>query len=105
MPGKFDDLYKRTPIRALEGQAGILQTILFLEKVGEVNFQKIVGDAGITGRSLYGSLEKLGKLGLIKQRTDSTSYPPKNMITLTEKGKKIAIKLKEVEIVLRDESE
>lgn len=105
MLGKFDSLFKRTPIRSLESQAGILQTIIFLEKMGEVNFQKIVKDASITGRSLYGSLEKLDKLGLIKQRTDSTSYPPKNMITLTEKGRKIAIKLKEVETVLRDEND
>ncbi len=105
MPSKFDDLYKRTPLRALEGQAGILQTLIFLEKKGEVNFQKIVEDAGITGRSLYGSLEKLGKLGLIKQRTDSTSYPPKNMITLTEKGRKITIKLIDIETVLRDSND
>jgi DNA-binding HxlR family transcriptional regulator len=100
MPGKFDELYERVPIRALEAQAGILQVMLYLQKEGEVNFQKIVENAKITGRSLYGSLEKLKKLGLIKERIDSTSYPPKNMISLTQKGNEVATKLKEINMIL-----
>lgn len=100
MPGKFDNLYERVPIRALEGQAGILQVLLYLNKKGEVNFQKIVEEARITGRSLYGSLDKLNKLGMVKQRPDNSSYPPKNMISLTEKGIKVAEKLMEIDEIL-----
>jgi len=100
MPGKFDNLYERVPIRALEGQAGILQVLLYLNRKGEVNFQKIVEEAKITGRSLYGSLDKLNKLGMIIQRPDNSSYPPKNMISLTEKGELVAEKLKEIEKIL-----
>lgn len=100
MPGKFYDLYERVPIRALEGRAGILQVLLYLNKKGEVNFQKIVEEARITWRSLYGSLDKLNKLGMIRQRTENSSYPPKNMISPTDKRRKAAEKLNEIEKII-----
>jgi len=40
--------------------------------------------------------------GLVNTRVDSSSYPPLNMISLTEKGKEVAEHLKKVEEVLED---
>ncbi len=87
-------------IKQLEGQKGILRLILYLNEKGETNFQKIVYDSDIYDRILRLSLEKLKDLGLIVTRIDNSSYPPKNMISLTEKGKIVAKKLKEIEEVL-----
>jgi predicted transcriptional regulator len=37
---------------------------------------------------------------LVKSRIDNTSYPARNMISLTPKGKKVAELLKKIEEVL-----
>ncbi|MEM0160252.1 MAG: transcriptional regulator [Thermoplasmata archaeon] len=88
-------------IKSLEGQQGILRLLIYLSSVNEVNFQRIVFETDIYDRILRLSLEKLKELGLVKTRIDNSSYPPKNMISLTEKGKKIAEYLKNIEEVLK----
>jgi len=40
--------------------------------------------------------------GLVNTRVDSSTYPPRNMISITEKGKKVAEHLKKVEEVLEE---
>ncbi|MEM3191829.1 MAG: winged helix-turn-helix transcriptional regulator [Candidatus Parvarchaeota archaeon] len=90
-------------LRVLEGQAGNLRVIIFLLEHGETNFQGIVEGLPLTGRSMYSVVEKLSGLGLIKTRIDKSKYPPRNMISLTDKGKKVAKKLKEIEEILGGE--
>jgi DNA-binding PadR family transcriptional regulator len=51
---------------------------------------------------MYASLRKSKDLGLITSRSDSRSYPPRNMISLTDKGKKVAKHLKEIEEILEE---
>ena len=92
----------KSSMRILEGQAGNLRVLVFLLDSGEVNFQGIVDELPLTGRSLYGVIDKLKGLTLIKTRIDKSTYPPKNMISLSEKGKKVAKLLKEVEEVLKE---
>jgi len=55
----------------------------------------------LTGRSLYSVIDKLKELELIKTRIDRSSYPPRKMISLTDKGRKVAEKLKEIEEILK----
>jgi len=89
-------------MRILEGQAGNLRVLIYLSDIGETNFQSIVEGLPLTGRSLYSAINKLKELGLIKTRIDSSSYPPRNMISLTDRGKRVAEYLKKVEEVLKE---
>lgn len=91
-------------IAVFEKKSGILRLILFLEENGETMLSSIWPNAGIPVHQGYGSLSSLKDLGLVAVRVDNSAYPPKNMVSLTEKGKIIAEKLKEIEIVLREEN-
>ncbi|MGC8651529.1 MAG: transcriptional regulator [Minisyncoccia bacterium] len=93
-------MHSYSTLRILEDQSGNLRVLVFLLDIKETNFQNIVEELPITGRSLYGAIDKLKELGLIKTRIDKSSYPQKNMISLTEKGKQVAERLKEIEEVL-----
>lgn len=88
-------------MRILEGQTGNLRVLIYLAEVGETNFQNISDSLPLTGRSLYGSLEKLKSLGLISTRIDKTSYPQRTMLSLTQKGKEVAEHLKMIEAILK----
>jgi len=92
----------RNPMRILEGQAGNLRVPIYLSNVDKTNFQSIVEGLPLTGRSLYSVIDKLKELGLIKTRIDRSSYPPRNMISLTDKGRKVAEYLKKIEKVLEE---
>ena len=48
------------------------------------------------------SLRILEDLGLARSRVDSTSYPPKRMISLTSRGKEVADRLMEIERFLQE---
>ena len=92
----------RNHMRTLEGQAGNLRVLIYLSNVDETNFQSIVEGLPLTGRSLYSVIDKLKELELIKTRIDRSSYPARNMISLTEKGRKVAEYLKKIEKVLEE---
>ncbi len=87
-------------IRIFEKQSGLLRLILFIAEQEEYLLSKIWADAGISINQGYRSIEKARQMGLIRQRVDASSYPPKNMISLTPKGKKVAELLKKIEEVL-----
>jgi len=87
-------------IRDLEGQKGILRVLMLLDEKGEVNYYSIIKESDLYDRVLRLSIEKLRELELIKTRIDKSSYPPRNMISLTDKGRKVAEKLKEIEEVM-----
>jgi len=85
----------------LEGQDGNLLVLIYLSNVDETNFQSIVEGLPLTGRSLYSVIDKLKELELINKRIDSSSYPPHKMISLTDMGRKVAEKLKEIKEILK----
>ena len=87
-------------IRNLEKQSGIIRLLLFLHERGEYMLSKIWADGGISVHQGYKALEKCKELELVKSRIDNTSYPARNMISLTTKGKKVAELLKKIEEVL-----
>ena len=73
---------------------------MFLDERDEYLLSKIWADAGISINQGYRSVEKAKQMGLIRQKVDASSYPPKNMISLTPKGRKVAELLKKIEEVL-----
>jgi len=87
-------------IKDLEGQKGILRVLILLKDKGEINYYSIIKESDLYDRVLRLSLEKLKELRLIESRPDNSTYPPRNMISLTDKGRKVAEKLKEIEKVL-----
>ena len=87
-------------IRVFEKQSGLLRLIVFLDEQDEYLLSKIWADAGISINQGYRSVEKAKQMGLIRQKVDASSYPPKNLISLTPKGKKVAELLKKIEVVL-----
>jgi len=50
---------------------------------------------------LFGFVEDMTSLGIIVSRIDSSRYPPESVIDLTDKGKKLAEKIKEIEEILK----
>ena len=88
------------PLEKLEGQKGLLRILVYLFDHGETNFQRIVDDSNLYDRIVRNSIPILKDAGLVSTRIDDTSYPPKNMISLTKKGKQIAEKLREIEEIL-----
>ncbi|MGC9193729.1 MAG: winged helix-turn-helix transcriptional regulator [Thermoplasmata archaeon] len=87
-------------IKEFEGQKGILRLLVYLYEKGETNYYSIIKESDIYDRVLRLSVEKLRELKLIESRTDNSTYPPRNMISLTPKGRKVAEKLKEIEEIL-----
>lgn len=83
-----------------ERRAGGLRLLVFLLSEKEAEMKKIIYGADLNASSAYASLELLKEMGLVKTRIDQTKYPARNMISLTEKGKTIAEKLKEIEELL-----
>lgn len=88
------------PLEKLEGQKGVLRILVYLLDHGETNFQRIVDESDLYDRVVRNSLPILKDAGLISTKIDNASYPPKNMISLTEKGERIAEKLKTIEEIL-----
>ena len=86
----------------LEKQSGTLQTLVFLNEAGETNFQAAMDQIGLFYSVFYRALVKLKEAGLVAQRIDSKAIPNKNMISLTDKGKKVARKLKDIEEILKE---
>ena len=83
-------------LKLIEKQSGFLRLMYYLYNSGEMQITAIMENTGIPIHQLYSSIEKGKTLGLIKTRIDTASYPNKNMIDLTEKGKKMGEKLKEM---------
>jgi DNA-binding PadR family transcriptional regulator len=90
-------------LKLIEKQSGFFRLIYYLHEKGETQITTIIEDTEIPVHQLYSSIEKGRNLNLINTRVDTSSYPNKNMISLTEKGEKIGKKLLEmVELIKSD---
>jgi DNA-binding PadR family transcriptional regulator len=89
-------------IRILEKQSGILRLIVFLHDKKDYMLSDIWEHAEISVHQGYESLAKCKELGLVRSRLDDSKYPPRNLISLTPRGKKVAQKLKEIEDLLNE---
>ena len=96
-------IVSENPIRVLEKQSGLIRLLIFLLDHQPINVQSVIESTDIYPNIMYASLKKSKDLGLITTRTDSRSYPPRSMISLTDKGRKVAKHLKEIEEILGGE--
>ena len=87
-------------LKDLEGQKGILRILVYLLDKGEVSIQNITDNTDLYYSIVKKSSSLLREYGLVNTRVEISTYPPRNMISLTDKGRKVAEKLKEVEEVL-----
>jgi len=83
-------------LKVLEKQSGFLRLIYYLGENGEKTVTEIIEEADIPVHQLYASIDKAIRLKLVKRRIDKSSYPNRNLISLTTKGEKLALKLKEI---------
>lgn len=88
-------------LKEIEMQSGFLRLLVYLNENGEKQITGIMEETGIPVHQVYRSLEKAKSLGLVKSRIDDTKYPHRNLISLTEKGEKVALKIKDVLIILK----
>ncbi len=86
-------------IKALETQSGAMRLLLFLLD-GPSWVTMILRKTDIPNIQLMRSIELLLDLKLIQKKVDSSTYPKRNLITLTNKGKQVAIRVKEIEDIL-----
>lgn len=89
-------------IQSFERHAQMIRILLILESENKLNFQSFIDDKGVSSTTLYRTLAALKDLGLIATVIDKSGYPPQNVISLTDKGKKVAKHLKEIEEILEE---
>ena len=75
---------------------GFLRLIHYLGGNGEKPLTEILEETDIPVHQLYSSIEKAKELNLVKTRMDSRKYPPRNLVSLTSKGKRFSKKLDEL---------
>ena len=84
------------PLKVLEKQSGFLRLLVYLLGKKERALTEILDETDIPVHQLYSSIEKAKELNLIKTRTDSRKYPPRNLVSLTAKGRRFSKKLEEL---------
>ncbi len=84
------------PLKVLEKQSGFLRLLVYLSDKKEKTLTETLDETDIPVHQLYSSIEKGKELNLVKTRMDRKKYPPRNLISITRKGRKIARKLNEI---------
>ena len=90
-------------IKAIDGQTGALFIILHLSQEAGNNMRQLIGRLNISQAAAYSSIETLIKHNLVEEKEewgkDRRGGKRKNYY-LTDKGKKVAEKLKEIEKII-----
>lgn len=90
-------------IEKLERQVGILNLLLTLLENGELASSELSFKSGVYWRPMLKSLEKLKEMHLINTRIDKSTYPHKNLISLSDKGKRVAQFLQNIDSELGED--
>ena len=77
----------------IEKQSGFLRLLLYLDEHGEQSITEILDGSGIPVHQLYASIEMAKNWKLVSTRIDKSSYPNRNLIRITEKGRITSSKL------------
>ena len=83
-------------LKVLEKQSGFLRLLVYLSDKKEKTVTEILDETDIPVHQLYSSIEKAKELTLVKTRMDSKKYPPRNMVSLTQKGLRLSKKIDEM---------
>ena len=84
------------PLKVMEKQSGFLRLLVYLSDKKEKALTEILDETDIPVHQLYSSISKAKELDLVKTRVDSKKYPPRNLVSLTVKGRKFSKKLDEL---------
>lgn len=87
-------------VELLEHQSGIIRILLYLLDHGQAYQMELADAGGMYDRIITVGLAKLESLGLVRRWVDENWPAPKKMSALTEKGIKVAEKLKEIDTLL-----
>ena len=87
--------------RAILTELAVLLLTLHNSEKGELNMSQFVEESGLSKSSVYYNMLKLEKFGLISSR-ELQVFPRQRLVKLTEKGRRIAEKLAELDDVLRE---
>ena len=79
----------------IEKYSEFLRLLLYLDEHGEQSITEILDGSGIPVHQLYASIEMAKNWKLVSSRIDMSSYPNRNLIGITVKGKIAARKLEE----------
>ena len=88
-------------MKVLEKQSGFLRLLVYLSDRKEKTLTEILDETDIPVHQLYASIEKAKELGLVKTKRDKGKYPPRNIIEITGKGKKVGRKVEEIINILK----
>ena len=90
-------------LKALENQVGLLEIMSFLYNHKKSYMNEIRIKTNINIITLYNALKRLNELELIREEPASQGFGrPKRWIFLTDKGKKVAVKLVEIEKIMKE---
>jgi DNA-binding MarR family transcriptional regulator len=88
----------------MEREVTLTQTaqkiLLFLLKKDGVPAKTIVDEGGVNNTPLLRAIQELEQLGLIIEKREENVIPRRRLIFLTEKGRKVAEKLKEINEII-----
>jgi len=87
-------------ITELEGY-GFIRLLLFLKEKNEVKISEIPKLVNMSSRTLYRIIDKMKKLNLIESKKQEV-FPFSNVLCLTDKGRRVADLLSEIERVLEE---
>ena len=77
------------------------KVLLFLLRKDGVPAKTIVEEGGVNNTPLIRALQELEQLGLVVEKREENVIPRRRLIFLTEKGKKVAEKLKEINDIIK----
>ena len=77
-------------------QTSACRALVYLLKNNRSTISEILNKGDFSQTSLYNALRKLRDAGLIQEELEQ-EFPRRRLISLTEKGKKVAEKLEEIE--------
>ncbi|MEM3193086.1 MAG: hypothetical protein QW292_13580 [Candidatus Parvarchaeota archaeon] len=81
--------------RILEKQSRFVGSLKYLRSHPPISACSVNDNTGYPNIMCF-ILRKAKEVGSMSSRTDSKPYPPRNMISLTDKGKKVTKHLKEI---------
>jgi len=76
-----------------------MKILIFLLNEKEARYESLKGKFG----SAYSSVSRLKQMKLVDAKIDNSKFPNEEIISLTDKGKEVAQKLKEIEEILEGE--
>ncbi|MEM3580933.1 MAG: winged helix DNA-binding protein [Candidatus Bathyarchaeia archaeon] len=82
-------------------QTGSIRILLFLSKKGATTLTEIKDNVNCSLSAIYNALRKLKDAGLIQEELEK-EFPRRRLVSLTDKGRKVAEKLEEIERILGD---